>query len=103
MIKHHFQNSNVKGRLFLKIKKKVAIVKLPIISLSDITHNGGIVSKDTLSAANAEPHITIRRDRRIKGKILGKNFFMVISKYRIWNSIYSLNRLTKINKIHNNK
>ena len=91
----------LKEDFFLRLKKKVAIVKLPIISLSDITHNGGIVSKDTLSAANAEPHITIRRDRRIKGKILGKNFFMVISKYRIWNSIYSLNRLTKINKIHN--
>ena len=86
-------------------KKNVFIVKHPITSLSDITQRGGIVSNDIFSAANEEPHITIKSDRRIYGKILDRIFFMTISKYRILNSNYSLNRLSEINKIQklNNK
>jgi hypothetical protein len=36
-----------------------------MINLSDITHSGGMVKSDILSAANAEPHMTIKRERRI--------------------------------------
>mgnify|MGYP006149567399 FL=1 len=59
------------------------MVKLPIIILESITHKGGIVVNETFSAANAEPHMTTKRRRRMNGNKLNKVFCIIVSVLEI--------------------
>ena len=68
---------------FFKKRNTVAMVKLPIIILESITHKGGIVVNETFSAANAEPHMTTKRRRRMNGNKLNKVFCIIVSVLEI--------------------